>query len=201
MWKPILKGLSQKGLIRNDTIANIDKSCCTSTQVVLDFDFAKEEVCKLLKISTPKSADCLYYNKNNNSLYFIEMKDLTSTMEEIRNKGFIDTADINEFLAIKLDSFKIHDKIFDSYMTSLLLLSAIGTKPSDYKKYLNRENLKIHFILLVKASSSDYLKYRLSILGLLKRYSFRAFSTPQVNLIRSDDLDMFISQLNAPPSI
>ena len=197
MWAPILRRLSSKGLMRNERISNLDKSCCSSQQVVLDFDFAKDGICKILKLATPKSADCLYYNKNNNSLYFIEMKDLTSTMNEINNKSFSDIADVQNFLLTKLESFGIHDKIFDSYMVGLLILKALGIKSADYKKFLNKENLNLHFILLVKASSSDYLKFRTSILGMLRRYSFRAFTSPQVNLVRCDDLDSFILQLNS----
>jgi hypothetical protein len=78
--------LNSHNLLVEKPICQIDKSCCNSDKVVIDFDYIKDQFCKTLGISSLKSADCLYLNEAKNELLFIEMKDFDKHIRYQRAK-------------------------------------------------------------------------------------------------------------------
>jgi hypothetical protein len=182
--------LQTSSLLEVKAIKDIDKTCCSSSLNVIDFDKTKILYCNELKSGcTPKSADCLYLDYQNHSLFFIEMKDLDSLITHQRPRC-VDENEFKEKLESSFKDFNLHDKIIDSYALLLSIIGYYGMSKDFYPYLMDKNKLNIKFILLVNISSRDYIAYRISALASIEKYSYRFLA--HINLVRADDLDALI---------
>jgi hypothetical protein len=185
MLQELYEILSKNELLKEKTLKNLEKSICNSNKLVIDFDYLKNEFCKRLKIPTLKSADALVMDITKSQLSFLELKDLKELV--IRNEGkYTNEKSFLSFLKSKFEDFKIHDKIIDSNFLILVISGFYKIHSSSYSSFLDKNKVKINFLLVVNLFYQDYLKYRIPNLGSIKSYKFRFLNN--FNILRCEDL-------------
>jgi hypothetical protein len=178
-----------------EPIWQISQSCCDSYKAVIDFDRIKDEFCKIIGIShiPPKSADCLYINIDKSELLFMEMKDLDQTIQDYKTASSLPLTDreIIEKMEQSFKKWKLDSKIIDSYMIILSIIGYYGFDKTFYSYYLDKNRLRIKYILLFNISNRDYIKYRIADSQYLNNINFRFLS--KTDIVRAEDFDRLIS--------
>ena len=182
--------LKSNNLLVEKPICHIAHSCCDSYQVVIDFDYIKDDFCKIIGITAfpLKSSDCLYLNAAKSELFFMEIKDLDQTIQDYRSSSSTPLTDkeIIERMKQSFEKWGLDKKIIDSY---ILILSISGYYA--FNQQLDRSKVKVKYILLFKISSRDYVKYRISNLPYLNKIRFGFLS--KTDIVRAEDFDKLIS--------
>jgi len=164
-------------------------SKCTCKDPAFDFDIIKTEMSKILNISSPKSCDCLFINDGKDIIYLAEMKSFKNVV--IYNKDKFSTridyeVYFNEYIANFIKGFGLDDKIIDSYALILSILWKFKLGDDLYTNFLDREKIKIKFLIILDISAKDYVVFELSSLGKIQRYLKYRF-LDYVDILKCED--------------
>lgn len=189
--------LRENGLDIQCPIAGLPKSCCNSQQVVFDFDAIKKKFLKNIGWKsqyTPKSADALWVSEEKNVLLFIEMKDITKDLEEIRKNN-----DENEwgaaFTAFFGGKFRPDKKIMDSFMLLLHLCQHLGIDASFFPRLIHEDCCKKFVFVLKVSSQQDYMRTYLYLAPFKHKLSYSYHKLEHIEFIPNIGFDTFMAAL------
>jgi hypothetical protein len=96
---------TQDNVFRLSKIKDLDKSCCTNTEMeVIDFDALKDKTVKEKRLSTISSCDALKILPCKNQIHFIELKGLKNYFKYPQSTN----------LSQKIREFNLEEKFYDS---------------------------------------------------------------------------------------
>lgn len=149
--------LATHSLKLTDTLGNLPHSCCSAdTNQVIDFDKVKDEFCRRLGMTNIvlKSVDALYFNKQRDTLFLIEMKAFDA------GGGL----DCETFINQHFGDYGVHNKIVDSLHMIFGILGYHAAPQPLYGYFLDPSKLKVRTILLVNLTPVDMLSISLATL-------------------------------------
>jgi len=132
---------------------------CNSKLKVIDFDKAKERICKAHNLGEYQSCDALIIIKEAKRIDFIEIKKLK---ESINRKINLMDEEIENHINEIFDKFNLFGKIFDSIQLIQILMRSKYINRIDEEYRIKRDdiinfqkNIGIYFILLVDIKFCD----------------------------------------------
>lgn len=185
MLEKLKKILIDNQLYREAATKDLAHSCCSSNKVVIDFDYVKDEFCRKAKES-PKSADALILEESK--VVFIEMKDLTSLLEELKkieNKAALE----EKLLHLFSHEFRADRKLIDSFGLLLDIAAKYDIDKQFYPFFISDACDK-QFLFVLKIPARDYVRLGLAIQAIKYRFNYWIFG--DVKFIRANQLDDFV---------
>jgi len=146
--KVLTFGISKK-YFKKLAIKDLDKSCCTLENKIIDFDETKEIICKESNQVTRKSCDGLCLRDNIN---FIEFKSLNNFFDKefkYKLKANRENLKESEIIKEKVSNFGFDKKIRDSLWLFDYILNhhEIKLKSDDLEQFYNGTIEKRYFIV------------------------------------------------------
>lgn len=171
---------TQDKVFRLSKIKDLDKSCCTNTEMeVIDFDALKDKTAKEKGLSTISSCDALKILPCKNQIHFIELKGLKNYFKYPQSTN----------LSQKIREFNLEEKFYDSIslLETVTLFKNFEYKPKDRKRFLDVHK---HYVIVTDISAkNDALDFLSESLLFLENYSnpieneaFNQFSNEISNL-------------------
>jgi hypothetical protein len=167
----------ETGYFTLSKIKNLDKTCCTDSEIeVIDFDATKEKIVALGKLKTIKSCDALIINAEKERIDFIEMKGFQKMILYSKNKA--DSKKLKAEFEEKVKKFNFIGKIDDSIfiLNMLYRLNKFNLADGKGKPLLD---VNKHLIILTDVSSETNAIERIAVDLLF----LENFSTPIETLI------------------
>lgn len=189
MLQDYIQLLIDNNLHFTDEIKNLDKSCCNSSRIVIDYDKVKDVYCKLITPNTsPKSCDALLVEPDKNSVIFIEMKMIEDVFKRIYQTSNLQEAkELVKFIFEK--EFGASKKILDSIFLFLDIARNFGIT-TEFFPYFLTNNCKKKIYFVVNCSKNDFVKFYFTILPL--KYTYEYFKLGQPEFIHATDFDALL---------
>jgi hypothetical protein len=189
MLQDYIQLLIDNDLHFTEEIKNLEKSCCGSSKVVIDYDKVKDEYCKMVATKTsPKSCDALLIEPDKNSVTFIEMKMIEDVFKRIYQTSNIQEAkELVKFIFEK--EFVASKKILDSVFLFLDIARNFNITAEFFPYFLHDDcKKKIYFV--VNCSKNDFVKFYFTILPL--KYTYEYFKLGQPEFIPASNFDALL---------
>ena len=182
--------LESNGLLVKKPICDLVSSCCNSQKEVIDFDVLKDKYCKRRGVKKmPKSADALLLEdiQEKTRITFVEMKDLSVFMEDLKANGNTDEFSVEQLLLLLLaNDFEADRKMIDSFALLMTVAKDCGINNAFYP-FLLSEDCDKKFLFVLKISARDFVRFRFQILAIKKRFDYWVFG--EVNFITANEFD------------
>jgi len=168
-------------------LGKLSKTCCPQCVTpVFDLDIVKDAFCKKIGMSPLNSVDGVYLDKQNNTVYLLEMKDLQKYIKHQNKSDLTEQQFIEKFFTDKQTS--LANKLIDSY----ILMLSISKDAGDFFCLVNKEKIKIIYLIIINLGSRDYEKYRIGSLAV--SYSKFRF-LDHTSVVLASQLDNNLSNL------
>ena len=189
MLQDYIQLLIDNNLHFTDEIKNLEKSCCGSSRVVIDYDKVKDEYCQMVATkTTPKSCDALLIEPDKNRVVFIEMKAIEVLIEQIdKTTNLQEAKDLIKFVFEK--QFGASKKILDSVFLFLDIAQKLELNDKFFPYFLSDDcEKKIYFVL--GCSPRDYVRWSIALSSL--KYTYEYFKIGQPEFIPASNFDAIL---------
>jgi hypothetical protein len=189
MLQDYIQLLLDNNLHLTDQIKDLEKSCCASSQIVIDYDKVKDQYCKIVRQKTiPKSCDALLIEPKKDRVTFIEMKAIEVLIEELNKTASLQEAkDLVKFIFEK--QFGASKKILDSIFLFLDIARNFGINDNFFPYFLSDHcDKKIYFVL--GCTQRDFVRWSLALSS--QRYTYEYFKIGQPEFIPANNFDALL---------
>lgn len=186
MLQDYIQLLIDNNLHFTDEIKNLDKSCCRSSRIVIDYDKVKDVYCKMADLGTaPKSCDALLIEPDKERVVFIEMKVIQTLINQLNKTTTLQEAkDLAKVIFER--QFGASKKILDSVFLFLDIARKFEIKDAFFPYFLSDScEKKIYFVL--ECSPRDFVRWNIALSSL--KYTYKYFKIGQPEFIPASNFD------------